>query len=88
MQYLLSSSSADKESQLAGLGNGERFSASTSGRSVWVGKDKSFPLETILKIQLHAFEIDHAFGIHENLKIIVLNCCIAIFLWRELQVVR
>ena len=71
-----------------GLGNGERFSASTSGRSIRVGKYKAFSLEAILKIQLHAFEVDHAFGVHENFKIIVVNRRIAIFLWRELQIIR
>ena len=69
-------------------GNRERFPATTSRSCIWVDENKPFALKSILKVQRHALEIDHTFGIHVDIKAFMLNDCIALVFWRELQIIR
>ena len=69
-------------------GNGERFSATTGRGGIGIDKYKSFALQAILIVQLHSFQVDHAFGIHEDTELVMLDYRITIFFGCERQIVR
>ena len=69
-------------------GDGERFSATTGRGGIGIDEYKPFTLQAILIVQLHSFQVDHAFGIHEDTELVMLDYRIAIFFGCERQVVR
>ena len=88
MRKLTILAKALESSILRKSGNGERFSATTGWGGIRIDEYKPFTLQAILIVQLHSFQVDHAFGIHEDTELVMLDYSIAIFFGCERQVVR